>query len=71
MMVGDTTLDGVSYKKLYEKWSDFFNIDFELIGFVREIPDKVYYRPIDKTDDFLLYDFGLGVGDSTFMYYDQ
>ncbi len=71
MMVGDTMLDGVSYKKLYEKWSDFFNINFELIGFVREIPDKVYYRPIDKTDDYLLYDFGLDVGDSTFMYYDQ
>jgi hypothetical protein len=71
MMVGDTTLDGVSYKKLYEKWSDFFNIDYELIGYVREIPDKVYYRPIDQTDDYLLYDFGLGVGDSTFMYYGQ
>ena len=71
MMVGDTTLDGMSYKKLYEKWSDFFNIDYELIGFVREIPDKVYYRPIDKTDDFLLYDFSLGVGDSTFMFYQQ
>ena len=71
MIDGDTTLDGVSYKKLYEKFSNFFNFDFELIGYVREIPDKVYYRPIDKTDDYLLYDFGLGVGDSTFMYYGQ
>ena len=68
---GDTTLDGLSYKKLYEKWSDFFNFDYELIGYVREIPNKVYYRPIDQTDDYLLYDFGLGVGDSTFMYYHQ
>lgn len=71
MMGGDTALDGMSYKKLYEKWSDFFNINYELIGYVREIPDKVYYRPIDQTDDYLLYDFGLGVGDSTFMYYHQ
>ena len=71
MMDGDTTFDGMSYKKLYEKWSDFFNIDYELIGYVREIHDKVYYRPIDQTDDYLLYDFGLGVGDSTFMYYHQ
>lgn len=71
MMVGDTMLDGVSYKRLYEKWSDFFNIDYELIGYVREIPDKVYYRPIDKTDDYLLYDFSLGVGDSTSMFYQQ
>lgn len=71
MMVGDTTFDGLSYKMLYEKWSDFFNIDYELIGYVREVPNKVYYRPIDQTDDYLLYDFGLGVGDSTFMYYGQ
>ena len=70
-MVGDTTLDGVSYKRLYEKFSSLFNLDYELIGYVREIPNKVYYRPIDQTDDYLLYDFDLGVGDSTFMYYGQ
>jgi hypothetical protein len=70
-MVGDTTLDGVSYKRLYEKFSSLFNLDFELIGHVREIPNKVYYRPIDQTDDYLLYDFDLGVGDTTFMYWQQ
>lgn len=74
MIGGDTTIEGTLYNKLYEKWSspiNNLNINYELIGCLREIPNKVYYRPIDKTDDYLLYDFDLGVGDSTLMYWQQ
>lgn len=63
---GDTLISSVHYSKLM----DYFGCDEKdrkINGFIRETNDSlVFYRPWYSDTEFLLYDFGIKVGDSIF-----
>ncbi len=72
---GDTLIADIEYKKTYQKFSSSPNgqsMEYELIGYMREEESgEIYYRPSGSDNDYLLYDFGLAVNDSTLMYWNQ
>lgn len=72
MYTGDTTFNGFLYHRLSYKYEsvhlpdgNLVVTDYGAIGFVRQdsLARKVYYFPKDEPDEYLLYDFGLQVGD--------
>ena len=66
---GDSVIGSKEYYKLY----NLYNCEYEisnLKGFIRETEDaKVYFLPFNEAQEWLLYDFGLNVGDS--MYFNK
>ncbi len=71
--MGDTLIDTLEYKKLYYNYAPDFSYDTAIYyaGCMRENlhEGKVYYKP-PTGREFLLYDFGLEVGD-TIIYEDS
>jgi hypothetical protein len=63
---GDTLISSIHYSTL----TDYFSCDEKnrkINGFIRETTDSlVFYRPWYSDTEFLLYDFGIKVGDSIF-----
>ena len=65
---GDTLLDGVSYKMMYTTRNEDLT-GWNLWGFLRETEDgQVFSRRPSTSDEQLLYDFSMEVGDTIFMY---
>ena len=65
---GDTLLDGVSYKVMYTTRNEDLT-DWNCWGFLRETEDRqVFSRRPSTSDEQLLYDFSMQVGDTIFMY---
>jgi hypothetical protein len=64
----DTTINDTLYKNVYQSFKQ--DDVYSLIGQVREDSEnKIFFRPIIHNREFLLYDFGLEVGDSTTIIY--
>jgi len=64
-MFGDTTIDGLAYKKVYRDTSVAFNwATAQYVCAVREANKLVYYVPNDGSGEKLLYDFSKSQGDS-------
>lgn len=62
----DTIIDNVTYHTLYTNTPPYsYHSSF------REIDKKIYVRFPDKTEDFLLYDFNLNIGDTMFYFFDD
>ncbi len=62
----DTTIAEMNYYKLLEFYG--CKETHTTKGYLRETDDQlVYFRPPDSDQEFLLYDFGMSVGDSTYM----
>ena len=67
---GDTLLDGVSYKVMYTTRNEDLT-DWNCWGFLRETEDRqVFSRRPSTSDEQLLYDFSMQIGDTIFMYED-
>jgi len=49
------------------KTSDSTLTTWDKIGYLREIDRKVYYRPVSKDSDYLLYDFNLGLSSEIYI----
>lgn len=65
MMLGDTTISGKSYKKVYQDTSINFNIGTaKYVCAIREEDRKVYYVDTNSILEYVLYDFTKNVGDS-------
>ena len=65
---GDTLVDGVPYKVMYETRNEDLT-GWNLWGFIRETEDgQVFSRRPSTSDEQLLYDFSMEVGDTIFMY---
>lgn len=74
----DTLVDDIPYLKVLRKLSSktsscYGSTDhYELYGLIREeVSGKVFYRPVDQGEEYLLYDFGLGVNDTAVMHFCQ
>ena len=66
---GYTTIGENEYMDVYQKDTSTTN-EYELIGYMREEDNgKVYFYDNDK--EYLLYDFGMEVGDSIKIYWQQ
>ena len=66
---GYTTIGENEYMNVYQKDTSTTN-EYELIGYMREEDNgKVYFYDNDK--EYLLYDFGMEVGDSIKIYWQQ
>ena len=66
---GYTTIGENEYMNVYQKDTSTTN-EYELIGYMREEDNgKVYFYDNDK--EYLLYDFGMKVGDSIKIYWQQ
>ena len=64
---GDTLLDGVSYKVMYATRNENLT-GWNLWGFIRETEDgQVFSRRPSTSDEQLLYDFSMEVGDTICM----
>lgn len=62
----DTIIDNISYHTLYTNKPPYsYHSSF------RESDKKIYVRFPDKTEDFLLYDFNLNVGDTMFYFFED
>ena len=75
LLEGDTLVDDMQYKKVMRKISSeapYWNGStdyYSLYGLIREEPEgKVFYKPIDQDTAYLLYDFGMNVGDTESMH---
>ena len=75
---GDTLANDIHYKKVMRKISSETNYwhgsteYYSLYGLIREEPEgKVFYQPIDQDTVYLLYDFGMNVGDTASMHWCQ
>ena len=71
ILKGDTVVDGVSYKKLYQSYVENINSPNQtLVCLLREDLKKIYVRFLYKglirpdTNEFVLYDFNSAVGDT-------
>ena len=62
MLSGDTIINGVNYKKLYQE----NNQGAVYYRAMREEGRKVYCIPRDSQEEHLLFDFGMQVGDSVY-----
>ena len=64
---GDTLVDGVSYKVMYATRNEDLT-GWNLWGFLRETEDgQVFSRRPSTSDEQLLYDFSMEVGDTIIM----
>jgi hypothetical protein len=66
-MYGDTIINTVSYKKIYENWGFNFNVaasNTYYRGAIREFGKKVYKVNPGTTIEGILYDFNLAIGDT-------
>ena len=75
---GDTVVYDMHYKKVMRKISSEApnwhgsTEKYSLYGLIREEPEgKVFYQPIDQDTVYLLYDFGMNVGDTASMHWCQ
>ena len=59
LIASDTVINGITYHTLI----DLENQDDLLVGYLREEDERVYIRYKDETNETVLYDFGLEVGD--------
>ncbi|MCB0737949.1 MAG: hypothetical protein KDC92_10585 [Bacteroidetes bacterium] len=72
LISGDTLVDSISYKKLWQvRFDSAKNVDGYIVGLLREFDRKVYLRPclncqIDTNTEkeYLIYDFGLKINDT-------
>ena len=65
---GDTLVDGMSYKVMYATRNEDLT-GWNCWGFIRETEDgQVFSRRPSTSDEQLLYDFSMEVGDTIFMY---
>lgn len=64
----DTLISGLPYKTLWGE-TNTWPANLCVIGFVREdiASRKVYFLDIDSVNEFLLYDFGMEIGDSIYI----
>lgn len=63
-LTGDTVLNSITYKKIYESWEEFPS-SWALWSFLREDDQhKVWERRKDSDKEWLLYDFSLDAGDT-------
>lgn len=61
---GDTSINNISYKTMYTS-GDSLNLNwFKTDDYIRENASKKVYYKEGNSDEFLLYDFGLVVGDT-------
>jgi len=65
---GDTIINEITYKKLWESWNDSAMVDMYLKGFLREDSGIIYYRDNYLTEDKILYNFNLEQGDTATVY---
>lgn len=66
-MYGDTIINSVSYKKIYENWDFNFNVassNTYYRGAIREFGKRVYKVNPGTTVEGILYDFNLAIGDT-------
>jgi len=62
-MYGDTVINNVSYKKIYQNYDYNFNVsNSQYKGAIREDNKKIYVYYYN--DERILYDFNLNVGDT-------
>lgn len=67
-ILGDTLIDTLSYAKVYGS-KVLYESNYAPIGFLREEQKKVYaIIPQIMSNEFLLYDFSLSVGDTVLLY---
>lgn len=62
----DTLIDDINYKILVDFRAEESSPE-GIIGFCYEDSSKFYFRPLNDTIDFLLYDYNLEVGDSFYL----
>jgi len=66
-LTGDTIINSKTYKKLYSTQEEQV-VNWNLWGFMREDTDKkVWLRMPSDEEEFLAYDFSIGVGDSVLV----
>jgi len=66
-ILGDTTLAGKEYSRLYRTSSPPLNISSAgLAGYMREENKRIYYWNGGLSNEVLLYDFNLGIGDTIY-----
>lgn len=66
-MYGDTIINNVSYKKIYENWDFNFNVassNTYYRGAIREFGKKVFKVNPGTITEGILYDFNLAIGDT-------
>ncbi|MEI7597150.1 MAG: T9SS type A sorting domain-containing protein [Bacteroidota bacterium] len=64
---GDTVIDFKTYKKVFRS-TDQSEINWNAYGYIREtIDEKVYYRMDTSQQEYLLYDFGVEIGDTVLI----
>lgn len=61
--VGDSLIEGESWRKLYSSADTTLQEDLIFRGFLRSEEDKVFYKKPAASEPRVLYDFGLEVGD--------
>ncbi len=62
-VAGDTIIDEKQYKRVLNSNDSLMN-HWSVIGYIREVGQKVFYRRMNTETDCLLYDFGCLVGDT-------
>ena len=79
-LAGDSSIDGILYQQVWRTglrvdsnestvwgWPDppiQFTTVSNSMGFVRESGDTIFFRPSPNEPEWILYDFGIEVGDS-------
>lgn len=67
---GDTSINNLTYTKIYYSSDSLANPHtWQLLAFIREDSMKVYGMPKDSTKEYLLYDWGLEVGDTARVHF--
>jgi len=60
---GDSTINSITYKKVM-KSNDSLHTNWTFEGLIREANNKTYFRFPDSTNEGLVYDFSVSVGDT-------
>lgn len=63
ILLGDTTVNDIVYKKIYSSYNEDLS-EMQLGGCIRQEGQKVFYLPINSSQEKLYFDFSLEKGDT-------
>lgn len=62
----EVIIDGLTYTTVLKSTDSVF-ASFQTVGYLRESDRKVYYRPLSRDSDYILYDFNLGLSSKIYL----
>jgi hypothetical protein len=65
-LANEAVINGLTYTPVLSSSDSAFTL-WDTTGYLREVDRKVFYRPVSRDSDYLLYDFSLGLSSKIYL----